>query len=206
MNKRALVIIQGINKEKRYMRTKNPVIKDFYKSYDAIEYSDTELVFDRGWFSIFFDKWDFIPYFLNGKKRQAVCRLVNEKVAALQLLGYRVDIVAHSLGAVIAMQCGRKKSPLSINRMILLQSPMHNNIYGGYVRKKIKKYSDGLEVNYMLSTYNKKDKFVASKPVKKFKKFMESLKSIYNKFTQLVAGNGHDWERVLEELIVEGTV
>lgn len=206
MSKKALVLIQGINKTKRYMRTKNPIIKEFYQSYDAIEYMDTEQIFDKGLFSFFFDKWDFVPYFLSSKKRKAVCRLVNEKISSLQLLGYRVDVVAHSLGAVIAMQSGRLKTPISVDRMILLQSPMHNNVYGGYVRKQIRKYSEGLEANYLVSTYNKKDRFVASKPVKKFRKFIKSLKSTFNKFTQLISGKGHDWDKALAELIVGGVV
>ena len=206
MGKRACVIIQGISKVKKYMRTDSEVIKDFYKFYDKKIYIDTESVLDRGLFSKIFDKLDFVPYFMNKKKRRAVCRLVNEEITRLKLDGYSVDIVGHSLGAVIAMQCGRLISPLAINRMILLQSPMHHSVYGGWIRKQIRKFSAGIEVGYVISTYNREDKWVANKIIKGFRNFIKSLDAKYSKFTQLTAGKGHDWDKALEELIVKGIV
>jgi len=207
MNKKptALIIIQGINDKREYMKPTLQVTKKFFARYNAKEYMYTEDIFDSTITSKFVDRADFIPYFFNGKKRKQVCKLVNEKIATLMALGYEVDVLAHSLGSVIALQSGRKSIPILVNKMITLQSPIHNWIYGWFVRMKVRKFSGGLTVKHFITTWNKKDRLVAGGDLN-MNKFIKSLKSTIMSFFQYEAGNGHDWQIVLKDLIKKGLV
>lgn len=198
--KRALVLIQGINTKSKYMKPKTKHVDLFLDQYDAVEYVNTEEIFDRGWFSKLFDKLDFIPYFVSDRRKKDVCRAVNAKVAELQILNYEVDILAHSLGCVIAMQSGRKSIPIQVNNFIALQSPVHNKVYGWFVRDKIREHSKYLHINNLYHTYNKKDKLVAHKKIK-LKKYVKSLDAVIGKSAQLNVGDGHSWEKALIGLL-----
>lgn len=203
--KKALLIVQGINTKRNYMTTKSPIINEFFNTYDSVEYVYTEDIFDKTWFSKLFDKFDFIPYFLNKKKRLEVCRLVNEKIGSFIILGYDVDVLAHSLGCVIAMQSGREKFPISVGNMICLQPPTNSKLYGGYVRSQVLKYSADIDIKNLVITWNTKDTAVANVAInikemsKKFKGFIKTVK-------QYKLGKGHDWELVLKQLISGGRI
>lgn len=207
MNKKpkALVVIQGISNIREYMKPNVKEVKEFFASYNVREYMYTEDIFDGTITSKFVDRADFIPYFFNGEKRKQVCRLVNEKIATLMMLGYEVDVLAHSLGAVIALQAGRKYTPILVNKMITLQSPIHNWIYGWFVRMKVRRFSGGLTVKHFITTWNKKDKLVAGGDLN-ISRFVKSLKSVIEEFFQYMAGRGHDWEFALKDLIKKGLV
>jgi hypothetical protein len=182
LNKRALLIVQGINTKRNYMTTKSPIINGFFDSYDSVEYVYTEDIFDETWFSRLFDKLDFVPYFVNKKKRLEVCRLVNEKIGSFALLGYEVDVLAHSLGCIIAMQSGRSKFPVSVTNMICLQPPTNSKLYGGYVRSQVLKYSANINIHNLIITWNTKDTAVANVAInikdmaKKFKGYIKTVK------------------------------
>lgn len=205
MTKKALVIVQGINNKREYMKPKSKVVKEFFSRYDEVDYMYTEDIFDGSLTSKFIDKADFIPYFFSNKRRQMVCRLVNEKIKTLEHLGYEVDVVAHSLGSVIALQSGRKVMPIMVNKMITLQSPIHNWIYGWFVRGRVRKYSDGLTIRHYITTWNKKDRLVAGGDLN-IKRFVKGLKSTILSFFQFEVGKGHDWEVALKDLIIKGLV
>jgi hypothetical protein len=199
MTKRALVVIQGINNKQKYMMPTTDKVKAFYAGYDAIEYTQTEKIFDKGWFAAMFDTFDFIPYFTSEEKRKLVCRHVNEQIATLMQLGYEVDVLAHSLGCVIGLQSGRKNIPIRVENFYALQSPMHNKIYGDYVADQIIKYSNDLIIGKLHTTYNKKDWRVASQPLKM--NFLYKLLEFIRNIKQIIAGKGHDWELALVELL-----
>jgi hypothetical protein len=206
--KKALLIVQGINSNREYMKPTVPIISAFMDRYAVKEYAYTEDILDGTLTSKFADKADFIPYFLNHKKRLQVCRLVNEKIASLNLLGYDVDVLAHSLGGVIALQSGRRKLPIYVNRMICLQSPIHNKIYGWFVRGRLARYSGGLTIKNLVTTYNKNDFWVAHKGLSAegLKKFIKSMSNIIVNYSSHDAGDGHDWQKALKDLIIRGTV
>lgn len=203
--KKAIVIIQGINTEREYMNPTLPIIKSFFEGYVVKEYMHTEDIFDGTITSKFVDRADFIPYFFNKKKRLEVCKLVNEKIATLTALGYEVDVLAHSLGCIIALQSGRKSIPLLVNRMITLQSPIHNWIYGWFVRTKVRKHSGGLTVKNFITTWNRKDRLVAGGDLN-IDRFIKSLSTNIAHWLQVKAGKGHDWQVALSDLIIEGKV
>lgn len=203
--KRACVIVQGISEKRRYMKTSSKVVNGYIDKYDKDEYIDTESIFDRGWFSKLFDKWDFIPYFLNGARRKAVCRIVNKTIVDLHNDGYEVDVIAHSLGCVIALQSGRKKFKVNINNLICLQPPTNNKVYGWYVRRKVKQFSDYIKVNNLRITWNPGDEKVASKELDT-KKFRKGFKGVIKDIKQFKVGNGHNWLAPLKALIVRGKI
>lgn len=203
--KKALLIIQGISTTREYMKLDTPIIAAYAAKYDSIEYMYTEDIFDKGWFSKMFDKLDFIPYFLNKKKRLEVCRLVNDKVASFEVLGYQVDILAHSLGCIIAMQCGRQKIPVNVNKLVALQSPTNSKIYGWYVRGQVLKYSDSIKINKLIVTWNKDDKAVANTEID-LHKMVKKFKGVVKTAFQYELGKGHDWKRPFKSLIAGGKI
>tara|TARA_R110000868_G_scaffold129841_5_gene339047 strand:- start:1359 stop:1976 length:618 start_codon:yes stop_codon:yes gene_type:complete len=205
MVKKALIIVQGINTQREYMKPTLKLVKKFFNRYDAIEYTHTEDIFDGTITAKFVDQADFIPYFFRGKKRKEVCKLVNEKIATLSALGFEVDVLAHSLGCIIALQSGRKLIPLNVNRMITLQSPIHNWVYGWYVRMKVRKHSGGLTVTNFITTWNPNDKLVAGGDLN-IDRFIKSLKTIILSWLQQKVGKGHDWQLALVDLIKKGLV
>jgi hypothetical protein len=198
--KSALVIVQGINSDREYMIPTSKLVKEFFKGYDTVEYAYTEDEFDKGWFNKISDRFDFIPYFLSKSRRKKVCRVVNEKIASLDLLGYNVDVVAHSLGSIITLQSGRSKFPVKIRNLLMLQSPIHNNLYGWYVRSQVIKYSTNILITNIISTFNKEDRFVASKPIN-IDSFLKNFKGYISKFVQTNKGSGHDWQKALVDIL-----
>ena len=61
--------------------------------------------------------------------------------------------------------------------MITLQSPIHNWVYGWYVRMKVRKHSGGLTVTNFITTWNPNDKLVAGGDLN-IDRFIKSLKTI----------------------------
>lgn len=198
-NKKALLIIQGINKNPKYIQLTGPLKSYIDEKYDTVEYSDTEKIFDKGWFSKISDKLDFIPYFLSKKRRLAICRHVNEKINTLNLLGYDVDVLAHSLGCVIGLQSGREYFPVKVNKFIALCSPTHSFFYGGFVRSRVNKYSSNITIENIIFTYNKKDFSVANTKIN-LDNFFKNFKGLVKNYNQYRLGSGHGWELPLKLL------
>ena len=203
LRKKALLVVQGINTDREYIKPKGAVIEQFFKKYDDVEYVYTEDVFDKSWFSKLFDKFDFIPYFLSEKRRIEVCRAVNEKIKTFELLGYDIDVLAHSLGCVIALQSGRKDFPITIGTLIALQPPTNNKVYGWYVRSQVIKYSADITINKLLVTWNEEDTVAADSYIN-LKEMMYMFKGVVRLATQYRAGVGHDWRLALKQLITYG--
>lgn len=202
--KKCLIVVPGVqspdhkNKKDKpinYMRLEENSV--FLEDYDKVIYFDTELTFDKSLTAKIADKLDFIPYFLNKKMRKEVCTRLNNTITQARTRYDSVDILAHSLGTIISLECGKKKSPVNIDNMVCLQSPISNFFYGWYVSNHVKKYKYNLNVGMALFTYNKKDWRVANT-----KKNLNYLKDEIKTIGQINAGSGHNWKKALYDLIV----
>lgn len=109
--------------------------ESFTEGYDIVEYAETEEVFDVVKDNLpFYFKWlpatlkdyfaDLWGYFTNRYIKSLIDTRITNTVLRLQMAGYEVDILAHSLGTVIAMCLGTKDRPLKVENFYSLNSPI----------------------------------------------------------------------------------
>jgi|CXWL01.1.fsa_nt_gi hypothetical protein len=132
--KKALLTVQGINENPSYLHSHVVKKFDIVNKYDLIENAETELVFDKAWYTripVLGGHWfsqrigDVIQFFTQKESRKAACRKVRNKILSLQERGYVVDIVAHSLGCQIVLCCGpSNKMPIAARNLFLMAPPL----------------------------------------------------------------------------------
>lgn len=170
---RALVVIQGINSKQGYLY--NDVLTDtrLTKYYDKIIDIPTEKYFDlhKPWPLRLIGKWgdslsDIWEFYTRNDSRIGVCRESREQIQKLQGLGYEVDILAHSLGTVIALCCGPNSpgNPVLVNRVVLLESPLGigNLIARMKTCSHTERYSKNFTAKELYYTWSEED-FVSQK-------------------------------------------
>ena len=213
--KKALVLLQGI-------ATKHYIEKALVDSaiptdqYDLIEYIPTEKYLDKGsWFSWIllrvpfirkhWDRFgDIFRYFYNKKTRKKVCSVVNEYISELKKKDYEVDILSHSLGSIIGLTCGKKKSPLSVGKFYAFGSPLGFAFkpFRSIVNKHVDKYSYNLSGERFHLVFNDED-IVSKKEIniKGKKKINDIFKSSFISFPDI--GDGHSVKSYLQDFYLK---
>ena len=164
--------------------------------YDQIIHFETERTFDKSLTAKFADNLDFIPYFLNKKLRKEVCTRLNDLIKMSSFKYGEIDILSHSLGSIVALECGKKDSSIKVNSINCLQSPLHNRWYGWFIKNHVKKFCYGLSATAISFTYNKKDWRVAN-----VRKNLDYLDEVSDNVNQYDCGKGHSWTHALLDLV-----
>lgn len=148
--------------------------------YEKILRAKTEEVFDTTvpwWIRIFpwlskkYDNYfaDIWALFRNKTARMAVCREVRSQIRILQAEGYEVDVLAYSLGTLIALTCASQANSekTQVNHLSLYNSPLGFAVpfLGGKCRKFVRKYGKNFLANKIECIYGEKD--LVSKNCKK---------------------------------------
>jgi hypothetical protein len=193
MVKKCLIVVPGISKVGNYMNLDEAGVE---LDYDQVIYFDTDKTFDNYLFNLFTDKWDFIPYFTKKKMRQEVCTRLNNLINMNRRRYERVDVLSHSLGTIIALECGKRDSSVAVDKLVCLQSPLNNSWYGWYVKNHVKKYHYNLTAKEVYFTYNKKDWKVANSH-----KDFSYLRGICSVIAEYTCGIGHDWAAAFKEFL-----
>ena len=186
--KRALVIVDGI-------RT-NPGIRQDIKNskfptlrYEKIIRAKTEEVFDTTipWYIRwvpFVNNWydqylsDVLALFKNKTARMAACREVRSTIKILQAEGYEVDVLAYSLGTLIALTCASQSDDekTRIGTLSLFNSPLGFAVpYLGFrCRSFVRKYGKNLSAENLKCVYGAKD-IVSKNCLKKAKDIIDGF-------------------------------
>ncbi len=165
---KALVIVQGINNKQGYLRETIAQFPQFKEYYQRIIDIETDKYFDKHMSFLFkpfrsigrtlADVWEF---YKNNAARMEVCRETRSQIQNLQALGYEVDIIAHSLGTVIALCCGPNSpvNPIKVNRTILMQSPLGiaNLIARMKTNSHTERYSKNFTTKELYYTWSEED-------------------------------------------------
>lgn len=194
MSRRALVIVQGINKGLYLKRDIEDVNKPFINRYDEATLINSEKVFDNHKTWAYYIPFigdslnDILVYYKQKEARAKVCRKVRNKILKLQSNGYKVDLVCHSLGCQIALCSGpsnTNKPVLKVNKTYLMGSPLGIgfNTWPLALRSKVIKHTEEHGNNFksdkIIYLYSNED-FV-SKRSKKDKRVFTLLQSFSNK-------------------------
>lgn len=179
MSKKALLIVDGI-RSKPGIRQDIKNSKFPTKGYDKIIRAKTEEIFDttvpwyirwipfvNNWYDQFIS--DIWALFRNKTARMAVCREVRSQIRILQAEGYEVDVLAYSLGTLIALTCASQANSekTQVNHLSLYNSPLGFAVpfLGGKCRKFVRKYGKNFLANKIECVYGEKD--LVSKNCKK---------------------------------------
>lgn len=132
-NKTALITIQGISSRSSYLYD---LVKDdplFATKYQKIVDSPIDEVFSKKkpmWIK-FFGKFgdsldDLVDLLYHTEERIAACLMTRNIIRGLQLDGYTVELLCHSLGTLIALTCGPRtaSSPIIVDTIYLMGCPM----------------------------------------------------------------------------------
>lgn len=195
---KAIVLIQGINKDAGYLETELDNYPSLLKNYKLKKQIQTEKEFDKHLafripflgkilkksftFGALGDFWQF----LRGRDtRKRICKRIRSDIKNLQRQGYNVDILAHSLGTIMTLVAGphdkddnrsTNNSPLNVNSCYFFGSPLGFKL--PYVEWRterfVKKYSDNFRGKKLYYFYSSKDP-VCSSVDKTDKKILESL-------------------------------
>lgn len=173
---KALIIIQGVNSKPHYLlEGLDPFIEALGYLPTNVHYSCTECVFDKqvNKLPLYF-KWlplevkdylsDLWGYFLNSRVKSEINTGLTNTVLRYSRAGYEVDILAHSLGTVIALCLGSNDRKLDLNTFYCLNSPLGLNSVVGRLWVKLKILLSGRNIKFkeICSVYGEKD-FISSK-------------------------------------------
>lgn len=172
---KVLILVQGINSGiylKEAVKNSNLDLS----VYDKVIQVKTEKLLDMSWVSklpFIGDKHgDYVQYFLSKSRRKKLSRLVRQLITVLRIKYDVVDVIAHSLGSVIALT-----SKTSVNNFYSLGSPLSfkNSWLGAFVRYHTKKYLKLDVTNNFYYAYSPKD-IVCSHYNKKVAKLLQDYK------------------------------
>lgn len=194
--KKALVLIQGIH-ESEYIRNSLDESKYPLKEYDRISVVKTEEQFDKYSFDMkFWDKYgDFIKYFLNPFRRRKVVKEATQVIKELSSSGFTVDVMAHSLGSLIALSTKTK-----IRQLLLFGSPIA--FFNGWVARicrltigrKIRK----MDIQSIFFCWSKND-LICNNFSEKIKNFLSKAK--VKQVFGLESGSDHTLSQYLKDFI-----
>ena len=204
MKKKALVLVQGISNKDNYIKDAL-LTSDFnLDSYDEWVTAKTEKALDGLFEKVTFGLTSFIGivdrfgdpirYLFSEKHRKAACRAVNKEVKKLIDSGYEVDILAHSLGTIIALTSGTTKNMIQINNFYSFGSPLGSAFFSGLFRRHVQKYIYGINIKNMHYCWNRKD-IISKKPLKQ--RFVNSLFLYVANFKNYKIGDGHSLSNYL---------
>lgn len=208
--KTALVVVQGINKDSKYLFRNVKESKWLREKFDKIVHVNTEAEFDKAWFTklpwvgksfigqSIGDVWTF---YKNKAARIKICNKVRDKIKELQGEGYTVDALGHSLGCQIILCAGPQysdASPLELRHCILMGSPL------GFVfapaswkvYRHTKKYSANFHAGKITYLWSKKDP-VCNDVHKRDSKLLAKLS---NRLHIVEGSHKHDDEKYLKTL------
>lgn len=185
MSRRAVVLIQGINDNSGYLL---PAVKESnftLDQYDKKVYINSEKYFDKVKKSLpFYLAWipskqkdylaDLWGFFVRKDTRKQINKEVIASIRALEVDGYEIDIIGHSLGTLIALTCGNKKNNIFINNYYCLNTPLgiESPIARFVVQRTVKKYNKHFKCKNLYNLYGTGD-YISSK-VKKSQSILES--------------------------------
>jgi hypothetical protein len=172
MAKKALILIQGISSGNGYLRVRYNDAK-LQTQYDTVKNINTEQFFEMksNWLLNSLGRLgdslnDVWVYYRNTQARKLICKEVRNHIKELQDAGYTVDILAHSLGTVIALCSGpnKLKNLINVNRLILMGSPLGigNPIARAFTNYHTERYSNNFTCNYIDYLWSSED-FVSKK-------------------------------------------
>lgn len=188
--KKALLVVQGINKDPDYFYENVVQVPNIKTQYDEVFNVPIETIWDKAWFNripFLGNNWvsqvagDVWQFYKQDKKRKAACRLVRKTILDLQKKGYVVDLMGHSLGCQLILCAGPQKSRakiLKVRNIFLLASPLgfFLNLFRPFnLRTKVKEHTDKFNSNLiakkivaLFSTRDKvSQKFLKDKEVKR---------------------------------------
>lgn len=188
---KALLTIQGINSSQGYLFENAKVLNQFY---DRIDQAGVDNYFNKNEGVIFKllgkfgakldDVWDF---YISNEERKNVCRATRDKILKLQQEGYEVDILAHSLGTVIAICCGPNEAtnPIQVNKVILMQSPLGiaNLLARMKTNSHAERYSKNFICNELIYTWSSNDyisQVITSRIIDILSRICKSTPKIYH--------------------------
>ncbi|MCH2079643.1 hypothetical protein [Prochlorococcus sp. ALOHA_ZT_50] len=198
MKKKALVLVQGISNKNNYIEDSLLESDFLLDDYDKWVTAKTEKALDGLFEKFTFGVTSFIGivdtfgdpfrYLFSKKHRKAACRAVNSEVKKLTAQGYEVDILAHSLGTIIALTSGTAKSAINVNTFYSFGSPLGSTIFPWLFRRHVQKYIYGINIKTLYYCWNSKD-FVSKKPLNQ--RFVNSLFLHVGKFLDFHISSGH---------------
>lgn len=170
--KLALVCVGGIAVDEYILhslkKSKFPI-----GEYEKVIAIPTDEIFDKRtpgiikWipiFNKFYDKFisDLHGFFDDEEGRKRACRLVRNEVIKLQADGYKVSILSHSLGTIIALCSGPNESgrkPIIVDAFYSYNSPIGFGIYplGILVRSFVRKFLSNFKAHRYEHIYSSKD-------------------------------------------------
>jgi hypothetical protein len=152
---RALLVVQGINSNPRYLVEDIADFRNIKKTYDEILNAPVERIWNKSWISkipFVGNKYgDIISFYTNEKARIQASTVVADRIYELQKAGLEVDILAHSLGTVITLCCGPQfhldRPPVIVRNFYCLNSPIGISI--PVVRGKALSHAERFSTNFM---------------------------------------------------------
>ncbi len=129
---KALLVVQGINSNPRYLVEDTVDFRKIKLAYDEIINAPVERVWNKSLVSklpFVGNKYgDIISFYTNERARIQAATAVAEKIYELKNAGLEVDILAHSLGTVITLCSGPQyhldRPPVVVRNFFCINSPL----------------------------------------------------------------------------------